>query len=50
MKLLLILLSSVLSGIQIGRIIKYYTIVPSWLQPWLAGLSTFLLCLGLCHL
>lgn len=47
MKYIVVMLASVLSGIQIGRILKYYTPLPRWLLPWLAGLSTFLISMGL---
>lgn len=47
MKIILIMLAAILSGIQIGRIVKYYTTAPVWVPALCAGASTFLLCMGL---
>ena len=47
MKIILIMLASVLSGIQIGRIVKYYTPAPVWTTALCGGAATFLISLGL---
>lgn len=47
MKIILIMLAAILSGIQIGRIVKYYTPAPIWATALCGGVSTFLISLGL---